>query len=128
MGKGKVKIVPLERRDFRSDRFGSNNWLRREYTKQLGSTRAQAVHAVFRDPLHQILEKVKNEPFFKWPNRMAYDPHKMQPEPILLIPSRIGARHRRMQEPEKPLGPAGLRGKAKSSLASFKRPTRADGR
>ena len=76
MGKGKVKIIPLEMRDFRLDRFGSNNWLRREYTKQPGSAEAQAVHAVFQDPLHQILEKVKNEPFFKWPNRMACDPIK----------------------------------------------------
>ena len=28
------------------------------------------VGAVFREPIHQILEKVKNEPFFKWPNKM----------------------------------------------------------
>ena len=28
------------------------------------------VRAVFREPIHQILEKVKNEPFFKWPNKM----------------------------------------------------------
>ena len=76
MGKGKAKIVPQERRDFKSDRFSNNNRPRRDYTKQLGSAGAQAVHAVFRDPLHQILEKVKNEPFFKWPNRMAGDPTK----------------------------------------------------
>ena len=76
MGKGKAKVVPQERRDFRSDRFSNNNRLRRDYTKQPGSAGAQAVHAVFRDPLHQILEKIKNEPFFKWPNRMAGDPTK----------------------------------------------------
>ncbi|XP_030963364.1 uncharacterized protein LOC115984481 [Quercus lobata] len=40
MGKGKAKVVPQERRDFR------------------------------------ILEKVKCEPFFLWPNRMAGDPSK----------------------------------------------------
>ena len=76
VGKGKVKVVPQERRDFRSDRFSNNNRPRRDYTEQPGSTNAQAVHAVFRDPLHQILEKVKNEPFFKWPNRMAGNPTK----------------------------------------------------
>ena len=76
MGKGKAKVVPQEKRDFRSDRFSNNNRLRRDYTKQPGSADAQAVHAVFRDPLHQILEKIRNEPFFKWPNRMAGNPTK----------------------------------------------------
>ena len=47
LGKGKAKFVPQERRDFRSDRFSNNNRLRRDYTKQPGSTRAQAVYAVF---------------------------------------------------------------------------------
>ena len=64
MGKGKAKVVPQERRDFRSDRFNSSNRPRRDYAEQFGSTRAQAVHAVFREPLHKILEKVKCEPFF----------------------------------------------------------------
>ena len=31
------------------------------------------VNAVFRKPIQQVLEKVKNEPFFKWPNKMAGD-------------------------------------------------------
>ena len=44
--------------------------------EQSGSTGAQVVHAVFREPLHEILEKVKCEPFFQWPNRMAGDPSK----------------------------------------------------
>ena len=76
MGKGKAKVVPQERRDFRSDRFSSNNRPIRDYTEQPGSAGVQAVLAAFRGPLHQILEKVKNEPFFKWPNRMASDPIK----------------------------------------------------
>ena len=64
MGKGKAKVVPQERRDFRSDRFNSSNRSRRDYVEQSGPTGAQAVHAVFREPLHKILEKVKCEPFF----------------------------------------------------------------
>ncbi|XP_030928297.1 uncharacterized protein LOC115954557 [Quercus lobata] len=76
MGKGKAKVVPQERRDFRSDRFNSSNRPRRDYAEQFGSTGAQAVHAVFREPLHKILEKVKCEPFFQWLNRMAGDPSK----------------------------------------------------
>ena len=29
---------------------------------------------MFREPVQKVLEKVKNEPFFKWPNKMARDP------------------------------------------------------
>ncbi|XP_050280968.1 uncharacterized protein LOC126721926 [Quercus robur] len=75
-GKGKAKFVPQERRDFRSDRFSSSNKPRRDYTEQSGSTGAQIVHAVFREPLREILEKIKHEPFFQWLNRMAGDPSK----------------------------------------------------
>ena len=32
------------------------------------------VNAVFREPVQQVLENIKNEPFFKWPNKMAGDP------------------------------------------------------
>ncbi|XP_030936255.1 uncharacterized protein LOC115961407 [Quercus lobata] len=76
MGKGKAKVVPQERRDFRSEQFNNSNRPRRDYIEQSGSTRAQTVHAVFREPLHKILEKVKYEPFFQWPNKMASDPLK----------------------------------------------------
>ncbi|XP_030970646.1 uncharacterized protein LOC115991030 [Quercus lobata] len=76
MGKGKAKVVPQERRDFRSERFNNSNRPRRDYVEQSGSTGAQAVHAVFRESLHKILEKVKYEPFFQWPNKMAGDPLK----------------------------------------------------
>ena len=64
MGKGKAKVVPQERRDFRSHRFNNNNQTRRDYSEQSGSIGAQVVHTVFREPLHKILEKVKNESFF----------------------------------------------------------------
>ena len=76
MGKGKAKVVLQERRDFRSDLFSNNNRSRRDYLEQSGSTGAQVVHAMFREPLHKILEKVKNELFFQWPSRMAGDPAK----------------------------------------------------
>ena len=29
---------------------------------------------MFREPVQQVLEKIKNESFFKWPNKMARDP------------------------------------------------------
>ena len=75
-GKGKTKVVPQERKDFRSDRFNNSNLPRRDYLEQSRSTGVEAVHAVFREPLYKILEKVKNEPFFQWPSRMADNPAK----------------------------------------------------
>ena len=74
-GKGKAKVVPQKRRDFRSDRY-NNNRSRRDYAKQPGSNNKQVVGAAFREPVHQVLEKIKNESFFKWPNKMMGNPEK----------------------------------------------------
>ena len=74
-GKGKAKVIPQERRDFRSDRY-NNNRPRRNYAGQSGSINTQAVNTVFRELVLQVLEKIKNEPFFKWSNKMAGDPAK----------------------------------------------------
>ena len=63
-GKGKAKVIPQERRDFRSDRY-NNNRPRRDYADQSGSNSTQVIGAVFREPVHQVLEKIKNEQFFK---------------------------------------------------------------
>ena len=40
------------------------------------SNNNQVVGAVFRELVHQVLEKVKNEPFFKWPNKLMGNPEK----------------------------------------------------
>ena len=63
-GKGKAKFFFQERRDFRSDRY-NNNWPKRDYTEQQGSNNNQVVRTVFREPMRQVLENVKNESFFK---------------------------------------------------------------
>ena len=73
--KRKAKVNPQERREFRLDRH-NNNRPRRDYVEQSGSNSTQVVEAVFREPVHQVLEKVKNEPFFKWPNKMVGNPKK----------------------------------------------------
>ena len=65
LDKGKAKVVPQERRDFRSDRFNNNNQPRRDFAGQSEFVDVQAINAVFRDVVHQILEKIKNESFFK---------------------------------------------------------------
>ena len=31
------------------------------------------MNAMFQEPIQQVLEKIKNKPFFKWPNKMAGD-------------------------------------------------------
>ena len=74
-GKEKVKIIPQEIRDFRSDRY-NNNRPRRDYVDQSRSNNTQVVGAVFREPVHQVLEKIKNERFFKRPNKMVGNPKK----------------------------------------------------
>ena len=72
-GKEKSKVIPQERRDFRSDRY-NNNRPRRDFAGQSRPTAPQMVNTVFREPMHQVLEKIKNEPYFKWPNKMGRDP------------------------------------------------------
>ncbi|XP_050254100.1 uncharacterized protein LOC126700119 [Quercus robur] len=73
MSKGKDKVIPQESRDFKLDRY-NNSRPQRDFAGQIGPTNTQAVNAVFREPVHQVLEKVKNEPFFKWPNKMVENP------------------------------------------------------
>ena len=54
----------------------NNNRLRRDYADQTGSTNTKVVDAVFRELVHQVLEKIKNEQFFKRPNKMMGNPEK----------------------------------------------------
>ena len=92
--KGKAKVIPQERRDFRSDRFNTvRTW--KDYVGLTGSTNTYVVNTVFREPVHQVLEKIKNEPFFKWPNK-SRKPCEAKPEPILSIPSRPRTYYGRM--------------------------------
>ena len=63
-GKRKAKVIPQERRDFRSDQY-NNNQPRKDYVDQSESNSTQVVGVVFQEPVHQVLEKIKNEQFFK---------------------------------------------------------------
>ena len=74
-GKGKSKVIPQERRDFKSDRY-NNNRPRRDFAGKSGSIAPQVVNTVFQEPVHQVLEKIKNESYLKWPNKMGGDPQK----------------------------------------------------
>ena len=66
-------MIPQEMRDSKSDRT-QNNRPRRDFAGQSGFANAQAVNVLFQEPVQKVLEKVRNEPFFKWPNKMAGDP------------------------------------------------------
>ncbi|XP_030941421.1 uncharacterized protein LOC115966307 [Quercus lobata] len=49
-GKGKTRVIPQERKDFRSDRYNSNR-PRKDFVGQSGSVDTQVVNAVFREPM-----------------------------------------------------------------------------
>ncbi|XP_065622799.1 uncharacterized protein LOC136064685 [Quercus suber] len=74
-GKGKDKIIPKDRKDFKSDRY-NNNKPRRDFAGQSGSTNVQAVNTVFKEPVHHVLEKIKNESFFRWLSKMVGNPER----------------------------------------------------
>nr|XP_023879221.1 uncharacterized protein LOC111991654 [Quercus suber] len=73
--KGEDKATTQDRKDFRSDRY-NNNKPRRDFAGHSGSANTQTVNTVFKEPVHQVLDKVKNEPFFRWPNKMVGNPDK----------------------------------------------------
>nr|XP_023929803.1 uncharacterized protein LOC112041134 [Quercus suber] len=73
-GKGKEKVIPQERRDFRLDRLNGSK-PRRDFSTT-AATNPQTVNTVFKKPVHQVLEKIKDEPFFRWPNKMVGNPER----------------------------------------------------
>ena len=63
-GKRKGKVILQEMRDFRLDRY-NNNRPRRDFIGQSRSMAPQVVNNVFWEPVHQVLKKIKNKPYFK---------------------------------------------------------------
>ena len=57
-GKGKAKVIPHEKKNFKLDRY-NNNQPQRDVAGQSGSTITQMVNTVFQEPIHQVLEKIK---------------------------------------------------------------------
>ena len=70
-GKGKAKMLPEKRDSW--GRGYRGNLPRRDFSNQTSSTRAQLVNSLFKESVYQILEKIKNETYFKWPNKMGGD-------------------------------------------------------
>nr|XP_023923982.1 uncharacterized protein LOC112035383 [Quercus suber] len=60
-GKGKEKVVPQERRDFRSDRY-NNGRPRRDFAGQSRAANTQTISTMFRELVLCVLEEIRNEP------------------------------------------------------------------
>ena len=73
-GKGKAKVFS-EKRDPRAGGYNQNRQ-RRDFSNQSPRDCAPMVNSVFKEPVYQILEKIKNEPYFRWPNKMGGDSSK----------------------------------------------------
>ena len=56
--KGKTKVIPQKRRDFRSDRFNTVR-PQKDYVGPTGSTNAHVINVVFQEPVHQVLKRIK---------------------------------------------------------------------
>ena len=93
--KGKGKVIPQDRRDFRSDQF-SNSRPQRDFTRQSRSAAPQVVNTMFRELVHQVLEKIKNKPYFKWPNKIGEDTSRRN-QSLHCQQSRARAYHRGLQ-------------------------------
>ena len=71
-GKGKAKMFP-EKKDPRGGGY-HNDRPQRDFPSHVTSVGVQLVNSLFKESVYQILEKIKNEQFFKWPNKMGGDP------------------------------------------------------
>ena len=70
--KGKTKGF----HDRKDNRFNKTrgNWPKVNFHGQGQSSEVQLVNSVFRVPVHQILQKICNEPYFTWLHKIGGDP------------------------------------------------------
>ena len=73
-GKGKAKIF-IKKRDPWGGGYQGNR-SQREFSNQTSPSRTQLVNSLFKEPVYHILEKIKNDSYFKWPNKMGRDPSR----------------------------------------------------
>ena len=81
--KGKAKVFP-EKRDSRGGGY-QNNRPKKDFPNQTSSSGAQVVNFLLKETIYQIFEKIKNEPYFRWPNKMGGDPSKRNQSLISII-------------------------------------------
>ncbi|XP_075665937.1 uncharacterized protein LOC142635703 [Castanea sativa] len=68
--KGKAPIINYLRNT------GFNLRYRKDLRIQEPGATVKGVNTVFKEPVHRIVERIKNESYFKWPNMMASDPSR----------------------------------------------------
>ena len=62
MGRSRQNILPTKsKKDFRT---------------QEPEVQIEGVNVAFKEPVYKILERIKNESFFRWPNKMGGDPSR----------------------------------------------------
>ena len=67
--KGKAPATSHYAKDSRLG--GSHSSPRREVEIQEPSTRTGEINVTFKEPIHKILERIKNESYFQWPSKMG---------------------------------------------------------
>lgn len=89
-GKGKVKVFTPKRMNPRPDNYDLNR-PRRDFFNQPLQVNTSAVSLMLKDLVYQILKKIKNESYFKWPNKMGGYPIKRESKSVLPKSSRLEA-------------------------------------
>ncbi|XP_075649792.1 uncharacterized protein LOC142620278 [Castanea sativa] len=67
--KGKAKVYP-EKKDLREVGFQGSQ-PRRDFPSSPLSAETPLVNSLFKEPMHHILDKIRNEPYFRPPNKMS---------------------------------------------------------
>ena len=49
---------------------------RKELRIQEPELQLAEVNTTFKEPVHRIIDRIKNEPYFRWPNKMGGDPSR----------------------------------------------------
>ena len=49
---------------------------KKDFRMQEPEVQIEGVNVAFKEPVHKILDRIKNESFFRWPNKMGGDPSR----------------------------------------------------
>ena len=49
---------------------------KKDFRMQEPEAQIEGVNVAFKEPVHEILDQIKNKSFFRWPNKMGGDPSR----------------------------------------------------
>ena len=49
---------------------------KKDFRMQEPEAQIEGVNVAFKEPVHKILDRIKNESFYRWPNKMGGDPSR----------------------------------------------------